>query len=890
MYQFLVISIAILISSSSWAQSNTPATTAPAQEVKEDVVKDDSNDPNAGKPQKIERMEVTGSHIKRIAVEGPSPIKTIDRKVLEKSAHNSVADVLRETSTASFGGSRPSAGAGGASGGAATTTLRGMSSDTILVLLDGRRLPTIGGSSTVDLNLIPMAAIERVDVLKDGASATYGSDALGGVINFVTKKNYNGAQISFKYNNPEEKGGQSGNVTATYGKSGDNYSVLGVLNYSQTQPLYLRDRNYGRLSDVSLFSPRGSPGSWKLASGGSFNPAADCPPENIFNGRCQFNYALYTMNVPQLKQINGILSATYDITPELKVFGKVIGIHRQVFQEIAPPPDSFDDATATGGLNTTISQAVANTNFGLGSATGPINVFYRLVEEAGTRQNQTKTNSYGAQTGVMGYFTDTWEWESGLSYMTSDNRNEGVSGFANKETLFNMANAGTFNPFAPSGSKSNISAALYKPLMTVKSSIGGADFKTSGELFQMGESAASMAIGFSGFWQTYKEDSDETTKSKKQWGGGTVAVGNGQRNFQSIFTEFGLPFTKELEVQVAGRFDKYSDFGNTLNPKIGLKFNPIPELMIRSSWGTGFKAPTLSELYQGQSAGYPKAVDAVLCPPGTPDSDPNCALEQRETLSSGNRNLKQETSDSFNFGVIVEPVKSLSFGVDYYTITQKNVVSSLASDEGLTYLFQAESTLGASYLQNTYGIEVVRDPGTNQIIRVIAPNVNVAARNISGLDLNVNLRNALWGNWNLNTNIEQSFILVHKENPFPGVTAITNKGLAGYPAWRNTVSFSFYNPTHNIGVLVSTIPGQKQFVERSIPGCCGMTKDYTQVDLNYSYKGFLAEQGTLVVGVQNAFGTSRPFDYSNFDFNGYLNNSLYDPYGRSYFMGYTYNF
>jgi iron complex outermembrane recepter protein len=154
---------------------------------------------------KVEKIEVTGSHIKRIDVEGPAPVLTLDQEYLTRTGFNNVADVLRDTTVASFGGARESSLQGGAYTGASTTSLRGFGSDRILILLDGKRLPTLGGSSSVDLALIPMAAVERIEILKDGASAIYGSDALGGVINIITKRNYDGSSVEIGYTQPESK-------------------------------------------------------------------------------------------------------------------------------------------------------------------------------------------------------------------------------------------------------------------------------------------------------------------------------------------------------------------------------------------------------------------------------------------------------------------------------------------------------------------------------------------------------------------------------------------------------------------------------------------------------------------------------------------------------------
>jgi iron complex outermembrane receptor protein len=173
----------------------TYLTAAGAQET---TLKIGAEDEGQKMPQKkVEKIQVTGSHIKRIDIEGPSPVQTIDKQELDETGYNSVADVLRNVSANSFGSRREQAGSTVA--GVAEVSLRGLGASSTLVLMNGRRLPTDGVTGAVDLNLIPMAAVERVEILKDGASAIYGSDAIGGVVNIITKRDYVGTEMSFQH-------------------------------------------------------------------------------------------------------------------------------------------------------------------------------------------------------------------------------------------------------------------------------------------------------------------------------------------------------------------------------------------------------------------------------------------------------------------------------------------------------------------------------------------------------------------------------------------------------------------------------------------------------------------------------------------------------------------
>jgi len=205
----------------------------PAEEIKKEEVqkKEEAS---------VERVQVTGSHIKRLDVEGASPLQTITRKDMEKTGYNSVSDVLRDTTANSFGSTREASGSNAA--GVAHVNLRGLGSSNTLVLLNGQRLPSDAVTGAVDLNLIPMAAVERIEVLKDGASATYGSDALGGVVNIITRKDFTGSEISLAQTTPEASGGKRQEISLVNGINKGRFNMVNVVQYRDNDLIYSRDR------------------------------------------------------------------------------------------------------------------------------------------------------------------------------------------------------------------------------------------------------------------------------------------------------------------------------------------------------------------------------------------------------------------------------------------------------------------------------------------------------------------------------------------------------------------------------------------------------------------------------------------------------------------------
>ncbi len=226
--------------------------------------------------EKIERIEVIGSRIKRISSEGSSAVKSINKENMESSANVSVSDSMRDSNMATFGVTREAAG----NSAAATTNigLRGLGATRTLVLLNGHRLPKDPSTEAVDLNLIPESAIERIEVLKDGAAALYGSDALGGVINIVTKKGYIGNEILTKFSSPELRGGSSVSTSLLSGTSNEKSDLLWVLNFSRNEKIMGKDREITK----NGLSPNGSTAAYKDASGSWFvDPIGNCPADLI---------------------------------------------------------------------------------------------------------------------------------------------------------------------------------------------------------------------------------------------------------------------------------------------------------------------------------------------------------------------------------------------------------------------------------------------------------------------------------------------------------------------------------------------------------------------------------------------------------------------------------
>ena len=405
------------------------------------------------------KIVVTGSYIKRIDEEGPSAVVVLKKEELQKTGLNSVGDVLRDTAVVTAVGRESS---GSSAAGVSTASLRAFGSGDILVLLNGLRLPKVGGGNSVDLNLIPISALERVEILKDGASATYGSDAVGGVINFITKKDYNSTDGSINLSIPEEKGGSRFDATVSSGYSTEKWSVMGVLQFRKNQAIYDKDRYHSKMenpfTDGSVY---GSPGTWidDMGTASNADDTLNTTPGCQVNdfGFCTFDFTQYSSGIPDLSQYSAMVSARYNFSENLKLTTTHVYNYKDVFWRYAPAPDTLQ-----------FSNAVAST-FGLAPApVGDVTYYYRLVEELGTRDNKNTTEGYTGQATLEGKFTPTWDWELSGMYGVSNIEQIGTTGYANKAVLQTLAANGDFNPNLPSGSKSDLSSAIVNPYQQIK--------------------------------------------------------------------------------------------------------------------------------------------------------------------------------------------------------------------------------------------------------------------------------------------------------------------------------------------------------------------------------------------------------------------------------------
>ena len=857
---YLYIWPTLLMASIAWGQGATSVDVKSVTPTKKEKAQiQQVND-------KVEKIQVTGSHIKRIDIEGPSPIQVLNREDLDRSGYNSVSDVLRDSTASSFGAPKEHSGSNAA--GVASVSLRGLGSTRTLVLLNGKRLPTDAVTGAVDLNLIPMAAIERIEILKDGASATYGSDALGGVVNLITRKDYADSEVSMQQSVNDQAGGQKFEVSLVNGINTRKLNMVNTLQYRKNDEIFSKDRDFSN----DGISPTGSPGSYRArnpdGSRGPWIADPDCPEEFIRDlgtgGQiCRFRFSDFSTSLPRLEQQSLMSDTEYKLDESTKLKMRVSGTQKKVFWQYAPSPGSFlADSTVASNLGI---PEIPN-----GSA---VQFRYRL-KELGNRESEITTNAFNIVGGVSTEIGESWEVEYSSAINRVFGEDLGVHGYALKDKVEEAIGTGAFNPMAKAGQRGDLSGAKYVPWQRSMSEIISNDVVTSGELFDMPSGAASLALGYTNTHQEYVDNFDEESLKENVIGAGGSA-GGGKRDTNSVYTELSMPLTSSLEMQLAARYDNYSDFGDTTNPKLAFLYRPTNWLMLRSSAGTGFKAPSMVDLYAAEGYGWPTMIDHTLCNEQKQAGGPTPACEPTQYYSKygGNEKLEEENAVSYNFGSVIQPTKNTNISADLWYTKIDNVV-------GVDYdaIMEAEA---AGLDLAAKGISVDRDPTTGEIDLITAPNQNLSSEELYGLDV-VAQQKFYSGIGKFRVAVEHSHLFFYKYEGFKGLGMKNVLGERGKPVWRNNITLG-YSPTESqeASLTARTISEH----DKEIPEY-GTLQQYTEYDMQYSLA--TDHLGVFTAGVKNLFNSTPPIDNSNV--NNQLDASLYSQIGQSVYMNYKKSF
>ncbi|MBF6023426.1 TonB-dependent receptor plug domain-containing protein [Lysobacter niastensis] len=845
----------------------------------------------------LDAVVVTGSNIKRTDAEGPSPVQVIDRVQLEQSGKQTVADVLRSIS-ANTGNAYNETYNNGWASGAAGIGLRGLSQKNTLVLLNGRRLANYGfpqgglSDTFVNLNALPLVAVERIEVLKDGASAVYGSDAVAGVINIITRQNAQDVEVGASVGTSTEGGADQNHFTLVGGVGdleADRFNVLYSFEYFQRDRLDQDERDLTK-SGIYSDKPGGRWNGWSakgarlLGANGASIPLLDangnCPEGTVLtasapiDGRagntCAFNVAPYTTLIPGTERYQAYVTGTYLATDDVEVFGEALYSYIRGDSIFGSSP-YFTLESGRFALNA--QTGLAEPVPAVLPAGNPYNPFgvdtpieYTFFDLGQSKKINT-SHFYRVLGGVRGR-TDRWDWESTVFASKSRERETVTAGFANRYGLAAALADGSYNLLNPSATpQAVIDSINLSTVRPAESELNGVDFKVTGDLFDLPAGSVGFAAGAE--WR------EEKLRSSNPWqiDAGlqirpAIAEVDGQRDVAAVYAEFNVPLASSLEVQLAGRGDHYSDFGNAFSPKASLRWQPLDWLLVRAAASRGFRAPSLSENADSTNISYGAVVDPY--DPNLPNST------QRPTFFTvGNSDLDPERTRSYNLGFVLSPLANTSVSVDYYRIKLDNLIGTNNT---------------TAIVNRNDPSDVIRD-ANGKLVAVYNRYQNLSELETSGIDVELSQRwrTASAGDFNLSS--VYTHVLEYKRPATVGGPPVDYAGSNLGPALpRNKATTSLGWDIADVSTSL-TWYYTGGYDQRTVigPGIPARVDAGNQFDLYVGYKGF--EGWTLYAKVQNLFDEEPPYDPAGFaGLRVPYDITQYDLRGRYVTLGFDYRF
>lgn len=877
--------------------------------------------PAAASPQEqttpMERVQITGSRInlKQAQISGVGPVTVIDAETIQRSGVTSVETLLqRLPASAGTAGNQTSAYWTGNGYGTTQVNLRGLGIDRTLVLLNGRRVVSggTGANSSVDLNMIPVAMIERIEVLKDGASAIYGADAVAGVVNIITKKAIDGVEMSARYGKTAQGDGAESAADLVWGTRSDRGSLMASLNYSESEEVNLASR-----APCALFEDDGElvcsgssstiGGRARLADGTrvNFNQDPKGNPrgyEPYSAAKHGYNSNPYLNAVNPIKRLGASAFGKLRLTEDTELFTELMFTNRESRQLATP---------GAIGIYRPIRIAASHPT----NPTGQDLVLERRrVSEVGPRYFFQETNTFRVATGLKGTLSDSWDWSASVNW----GRNTGIDGMTNiinldrVDATLDAATCGKSPTAAPCGNYlgyGNLSPAVLDYIHFTTRDHGGNDQKSfnasvSGELFNLPAGAVGFASGFEYRKEQGWRDPDSLIVSGAANTPAQDPI-SGAYTAREVFAELSvpllakLPLVDSLQLNTAARYSDYSLFGSKSTYKAGLDWQVIPSLKIRANRSTAFRVPNVPELFGGVSEGNLTTTDPcnnwnTLDPNSTVYK--NCQASGLRpgfkqfgpsilTTGGGNAKLQPEDADTFTVGAVWTPSRAVTVTLDYFTIEINNAIETVPGSTKLSVCYNSPNMSHIFCRPSSF----IRDPQTGEISFLSSQPENAAQQRVSGIDLGVLYDFRLFG-WNSSLSADVSRLQRFEVTPFPGSEMIEyagkiTGGRGSYTQWRSSSALTLANGPWSGSYTIQYIGSADDI--NAAPTDIGARAPSVAYH-NASVKYEVNKAMTLSVGIDNLFDKKPPYIQSWTD--GNTDTMTYDLLGRRWHLRVGYKF
>jgi iron complex outermembrane receptor protein len=887
-----------------------------------------AQDAAADEPQ-LEEVVVTGSLIRRPNAETAEAVTIVTAESLKNMGITTVEQALQQISAMQTSSFQAASSVATFTGGGSYANLRGLGASKTLVLLDGQRLANnvvIGNS--VDVNGIPFAAIDHIEVLREGASALYGSDAIGGVINFITKKDYDKGELNLEMTRPQKAGGGGSEIDATWGLGNlksDGYNFMATADYTRTQELRAAQRPFatGFNPGLGLDNNNGLgtvPGMYIDNNGNEWNVNYPSCPSNphleTHTGYCGYLYSEAVDLIPASTEFSGLLAFTKSLPGNNTLSVQYFYTRSQVTPWDGPQEYAFGMSPSSPYFPTAAQSSClggAANCVGAPDLTDPITAIWT---DASNQRYFQNTNTEQRILVTFAGKNGGWDYATSLNYSSNHNLFGTTGGELNYN---NIAPGGIIsnliNPFGPQSAAG--AAFLNNEYQTGTLgqgslsmwSLNGHAAHELGDAFGAGR-PAQLAIGFDvrgervSFSTTPLATDLYTDTYYPPQNPPTV----GSRTEQAFYSELNVPVTKALEFTISDREDLYSDFGQTNNGKISFRYQPISNLTFRGAASTGFRAPSLVDLYSPDTFGAD----------GGNMVGPNCASgaynqefsqtvcnSQGLALSGSNRNLKPETSQNLDLGVVFEPISGLGVTVDFYRVVVKNEIQTIpdAAIYGNPTTFANQIVLNNAGTFTTaptanINCQPYTSPTCGYVLLTLQNTGGIAT---NGVDVNAdytvrtdfgNVRVGLDG-----TVVTQYLLQTYTSGPQLNLVGQFNEGFQPVIRWQHLLTVDWTNGNWGAGISNHYLSSYKDYAYASgapynstSPGSGyrPTVGAYSIWNLYGSWKPIAPL--TLLLGIHNVLDTNPPFSNQEANWQASYNPLFSDPTGRAFYAKVKFEF
>ncbi len=777
--------------------------------------------------QQLERIEITGSSIKRFANEGSLPVQIISQEEMKATGATNVADLIQRI-PAMQGFTIGDISIGSNSGGIVTASLHGIGESYTLVLVNGRRIAPTGSGSRINLNSIPMAAIERIEVLTDGASALYGSDAIAGVVNFVMKRNQKGGSINVNYSNPVGNGATAVNASVTYGLGSleeNGFSLVasyrrddqqrmrsGDRAFSSTAylPVNVNGKNYVYDRTSTSADPANAavtfkklPGETTTLGAYTFNPYRQangtCAPNNVYSlgntiaagsasktgtAACAYDFVSSIDVYPESTRDSFFLSGEAKLGENFKLFSDVLFTRTDLIARIAANPVPINISTTSPLYTKYVSPYLTAAQQ---AHVDTVTANYR-ANDFGTRDSETVTDGKHISVGTEGSIGD-WDVNAALTWSQNSLNEKYIGGYFKAKEFNDLIASGQLDPFAPSGNQSAavqqlIDDSIYNgSIRKASTTLKGVNVGASGTIFNLPAGEVKLGTGADFRNYHYKQTPSADARNGVIYNYAFSPAYDLERNNYGVFGELVIPVIKDLEANAAVRYDTITKIKDALNArdfgkdesattyKLSARYKLTSQVLLRGSVGTGFKAPDMLDIAQ------PLVTNGVTaaqydCPfPGDGSGAAPCKAgkTQYTQLAGGNENLKPEKSHQQTLGIRFDPTRNFGASIDYWKVKLTDAVSAVSADQAF-----ADPAKYAS-LFTTYQLPAE----TNKYYAFMALSTNIGQAIYKGLDWQLEGRLPVEGLGKLTTTINGTY-MIKSEYTMPGTSDVFTSSLGKY--------------------------------------------------------------------------------------------------------------